>query len=72
MKMARRPKNLTIEEQITLQEKEIENLSEQLKTAKTELKKLNEQKRVADSQKILEAIASSGKSVEDVLNFINN
>ena len=70
--MARRPKNLSIEEQIAFQENEIAKITEQLKTAKTELKKLNEQKRVADSQKILEAIASSGKSVEDVLNFINN
>ena len=69
--MARRPKNLTIEEQITLQEKEIENLSEQLKSAKAELKKLKETKQLVDSQKIMEAIANSGKSVEEVINFIN-
>ena len=69
--MARRPKNLTIEEQIALQEKEIENLSEQLKSAKAELKKLKETKQLVDSQKIMEAIANSGKSVKEVINFIN-
>ena len=69
--MARRPKNLTIEEQIALQEKEIENLSEQLKSAKAELKKLKETKQLVDSQKIMEAIANSGKSVDEVINFIN-
>lgn len=58
--MARRPKNLTIEEQIALQEKEIENLSEQLKSAKAELKKLKDEKQIADSQKLMEAIANSG------------
>ena len=58
--MARRPKNLTIEEQIALQEKEIENLSEQLKSAKSELKKLKDEKQIADSQKLMEAIANSG------------
>ena len=69
--MARRPKNLTIEEQIALQEKEIENLAEQLKSAKAELKKLKETKQLVDSQKIMEAIANSGKSVKEVINFIN-
>ena len=69
--MARRPKNLTIEEQIALQEKEIENLSEQLKSAKAELKKLKETKQLVDSQKIMEAIANSGKSIDEVINFIN-
>ena len=71
MKMTRRPKNLTIEEQIALQEKEIENLSEQLKSAKGNLKKLKDEKQLADSQKLMEAIANSGKSVEEIINFIN-
>lgn len=69
--MARRPKNLTIEEQIALQEEEIENLSEQLKSAKVNLKKLKDEKQLADSQKLMEAIVNSGKSVEEVINFIN-
>ncbi len=61
--MKRRPKNLTIEEQIALQEKEIENLSKQLKSAKAELKKLKETKQLADSQKLMESIANSDKFV---------
>jgi hypothetical protein len=70
--MARRKSNLSIEELIANKEAEIESLSEQLKDAKAELKKLNKEKQAADNQKILDALASSGKSVEDVLNFINN
>ncbi|MBQ6554062.1 MAG: hypothetical protein IJL89_02410 [Firmicutes bacterium] len=70
--MARRKTNLSIEELIANKEAEIESLSEQLKTAKAELKELNKEKQAADNQKILDALASSGKSVEDVLNFINN
>ena len=69
--MARRPKNVSIEELISGKEIEIENLSEQLKAAKAELKKLKEEKLLADSQKIMDALAASGKSVDDVINMIN-
>ena len=69
--MARRPKNVSIEEQISGKETEIENLSEQLKAAKAELKKLKEEKLLEDSQKIMDALAASGKSVDDVINMIN-
>lgn len=71
--MARKAKaNLSIEEQIVNKQAEIDNLSEQLKTAKAELKDLNKEKQAADNQKIIDALAASGKTVEDVLNFINN
>ena len=69
--MARRPKNLSIEELISNKENEIENLSSQLKTAKAELKQLKEEKLLADSQRIMDALAASGKSVDDVINMIN-
>ena len=69
--MARRPKNLSIDELISNKETEIETLSEQLKAAKSELKKLKEEKLLADSQRIMEALAASGKSVDDVINMIN-
>lgn len=69
--MARRPKNLSIEELISHKENEIENLSSQLKTAKAELKQLKEEKLLADSQRIMDALAASGKSVDDVINLIN-
>ena len=69
--MARRPKNVSVEELISGKEIEIENLSEQLKAAKAELKKLKEEKLLEDSQKIMDALAASGKSVDDVINMIN-
>ncbi|MBQ9519053.1 MAG: hypothetical protein IJR59_04075 [Firmicutes bacterium] len=71
--MARRKTlNLSIEEMIANKEAEIESLTEQVKSAKAELKQLKADKLAADNQKILDALAASGKSVEDVLNFINN
>ena len=68
--MARRPKNLNIDELIELKTAEIAELSEQLKTAKSELKKLKEDKRAADSQRIMDALIESGKSVDDVINML--
>lgn len=71
--MARKAKaNLSIEEQIANKQAEIDCLSEQLKTAKDELKQLKKDKQAADNQKILDALAASGKSIDDVLNYINN
>ena len=69
--MARKPKNLSIEELITNKEAEITELSDALKTAKAELKQLKEEKLLADSQRIMDALAASGKSVDDVINMIN-
>ena len=69
--MARRPKNLNIDEMISNKEAEIAELSEALKTAKSELKQLKEDKLLADSQRIMDALAASGKSVDDVINLIN-
>ncbi len=69
--MARRPKNLSIEELISNKENEIANLSSQLKAAKAELKQLKEEKLLADSQRIMDALVASGKSVDDVINLIN-
>ena len=69
--MARKPKNLSIEELIANKEAEITELSDALKTAKAELKQLKEEKLLADSQRIMDALAASGKSVDDVINMIN-
>ena len=71
MNMARRPKNLNIDEMISNKEAGIAELSEALKTAKSELKQLKEDKLLADSQRIMDALAASGKSVDDVINMIN-
>ena len=70
-KMARKT-NLSIEELISAKEQEISNLSDQLKNAKAELKELQEKKTIEDSRNVMEAIAASGKSIEEVLAMINN
>ncbi|MBR1445102.1 MAG: hypothetical protein IJ583_16405 [Firmicutes bacterium] len=69
--MARKT-NLSIEELISAKEQEISNLSDQLKNAKAELKELQEKKTIEDSRNVMEAIAASGKSIEEVLAMINN
>ena len=69
--MARKPKNVSIDELISNKENVIAELTEALKTAKAELKQLKEEKLLADSQRIMEALAASGKSVDDVINMIN-
>ena len=61
--MARRA-NLSVDELITAKENEIATLTEQLKNAKATLKELKEKKKIEDSQKIMEAIALSGKTVD--------
>ncbi|MBR1444607.1 MAG: hypothetical protein IJ583_13870 [Firmicutes bacterium] len=67
-----RKSNLSIEEQIEKKEAEITSLNEQLKNAKNDLKKLKDDKQLADTQRLLSAIEASGKSVDDVLNMLNN
>ncbi|MBR1443634.1 MAG: hypothetical protein IJ583_08880 [Firmicutes bacterium] len=69
--MARRA-NLSVSELITAKENEIVNLTEQIKKTKAEIKELKEKKKVEDSQKLLDAIASSGKTIEEVLSMIGN
>ena len=67
-----RKSNLSIEEQIEKKEAEITSLNEQLKNAKNDLKKLKDDKQLADTQRLLSAIEASGKSVDDILNMLNN
>ena len=67
-----RKSNLSIEEQIEKKETEITSLNEQLKNAKNDLKKLKDDKQLADTQRLLSAIEASGKSIDDVLNMLNN
>lgn len=69
--MARqRRANLTIEEKIAAKEAEITELTAKLKAAKDSLKQLKADKQLADSQKIIEALQASGKSVDDIIQYI--
>lgn len=62
---------LTIEQRIEKVSAEIESLQEQVKAKKNELKNLNTEKAEAEKRKLLEAIAASGKSVEEIISLIN-
>ena len=67
-----RKSSVSIEELISKKETEINNLTEQLKNAKSELKSLQDEKKIADSQKLMDAIVASGKSIDEVLAMLGN
>ena len=71
-----------VDERIAAAEAEIASLTEQLKAKKAELKDLNKakaeadrlaalQKAEAEQAKLLEAVAASGKSIEEIINSYN-
>lgn len=63
-------KAMTIEERIAAVTKEIEDLQEQTKKKKAELKTLNAEKKEADEKRILDAVAASGKSADEIIAMI--
>jgi len=71
----------SLDEQIKATEAEIENMTASLKDKKAELKKLNkakekaeklaaEQKAEEDKIRILDAVAASGKSIDEILEML--
>ena len=71
-----------IDEKIATAESAIAALTEELKAKKAELKELNkskveaeklaaEKKAEEDKAKLMEAIAASGKSVDEIINLLN-
>ena len=71
-----------VDERIAAAEAEIASLTEQLKAKKAELKDLNKakaeadrlaalQKAEAEQAKLLEAVAASGKSIEEIISLLN-
>lgn len=70
--MARKRKNLTIEEELMELEKEITGCEDEIKRLserKKELKQLIEQKQ---TEALYQAVLKSGKSIEEVLAWINS
>ena len=61
---------LTIDEQITQAAARVEDLRVQLKAAEAELKKLETLRDEEQMKALMEAIASSGKSVADVIAMV--
>ena len=69
--MARRKKNLTIEEELMELQKEITGCEDEIKRLtdrKKELKQLIEQKQ---TEALYQAVLRSGKSIDEVIAFIN-
>lgn len=70
--MARRSKKLTIEEELISLQKEITECEDEIKRLtdrKKELKQLIERKQM---EALLQAVQRSGKSIEEVIAWINN
>ena len=72
-----------VDERIAAAEAEIASLTEQLKAKKAELKDLNkakaeadrlaaQQKAEAEQAKLLEAVAASGKSIDEIISLLNS
>lgn len=58
---------LTVDEKIALTEQEIETMTQRLKDLKNELKLLQASKREEEVSKLLDALETSGKSVDEVI-----
>ena len=65
-----RAKEVTIDEKITNLTAEIEAAEAAVKAKKAELKDLKKKQQEMQSQTILNAIATSGKSQEEILQFL--
>ena len=62
---------MSIDEKINATCIEIESLQEQLKEKKKKLKDLKKQKEEDNMKKILEAAQTSGKTVDEIVNFLS-
>lgn len=73
--MARKPrakKVLDVNQLIAEKKAQIAQIEADLATAKEELKQLQERKQQEEEEAVIKAIADSGKSIEDVLNFLKD
>ena len=61
---------VSVDERIAMVTAEIESLQEQVKGKKAELKRLMAEKAEEDQKRILDAVAESGKSVDEVIALI--
>lgn len=61
---------LPIDAQIAQVTAEIESLQEQIKKKKADLKKLNDEKAEEDQKRLMAAILTSGKTVDEIIAMI--
>lgn len=68
--MARKKKNLTIDEQIAQLEEQIKAAESNLKEQKNQLKGLREEKRQMEMDSLYQLISESGKTIDEVKHLI--
>ncbi len=69
--MARRKKNISLQEQIDEVLKDIEKLKDELSEKKALVKELEARKNDESLSQIVDALRDSGKSIEDVMEFLS-
>lgn len=70
MPRGRKKKLESVEEQMQLVQAEIEELSAKLKAKKKEMAVLEKAKKAEEQQKLLDAVAASGKSVDEIIGML--
>ena len=70
MPRGRKKKPESLEEQMQLVQAEIEELSAKLKAKKKEMAVLEKAKKAEEQQKLLDAVAASGKSVDEIIGML--
>lgn len=70
MPRGRKKKPESVEEQMQLVQAEIEELSVKLKAKKKEMAVLEKAKKAEEQQKLLDAVAASGKSVDEIIGML--
>lgn len=72
MARGRKKKPTDINEQIALLEETISNLTAELKAKKAKLANLEKAKKEQEQQALLNAIAASGKTKEEIMELLQN
>ena len=70
MPRGRKKKPESVEEQMQLVQAEIQELSAKLKAKKKEMAVLEKAKKAEEQQKLLDAVAASGKSVDEIIGML--
>lgn len=70
MPRGRKKKPESIEAQMQQIQEEIEELSARLKTKKKELAALEDARKLEEQKKLLDAVAASGKSVDEIIGML--
>lgn len=70
MPRGRKKKPESVEEQMQLVQAEIEELSAKLKAKKKEMAVLEKARKAEEQQKLLDAVAASGKSVDEIIGML--